>query len=145
MKKRMAVARLPFLEKPEEKLSETKKVAIKRLDDVMRKYANNDENRTERMNVFQNFQDKGHLLMEEEQTEEQLVKVHKSSVGYTVPLDIVFKPDSLSTPLRPVFDASACTPKGTSLNNILAKGDSELINLVGMFLGWMMGKVGYGW
>ena len=141
-KKRMAVAKLPFLEKPEEKLTENKKVAIKRLDNVLRKYANNDENRTEMMKVFQKFRDKGHLLMEEELTEEQLVKVYKSGVGYTIPWDIVFKPDSLSTPLHPVFDASACTPNGTSLNNILAKGDPELINLVGMLLGWMMGKVG---
>ena len=51
----MAVARLPFLEKPEEKLIENKKVAIKRIDNVMRKYANNDENRTEMMKVFQKF------------------------------------------------------------------------------------------
>ena len=63
-KKRMAVARLPFLEKPEEKLTENKKVPIKRLDNIIRKYANNNENRTEMMKVFQKFQDKGHLLMD---------------------------------------------------------------------------------
>ena len=64
----------------EEKLTEIKKVAIKRLDNIN---ANNDENRTEMMKVFQKFWDKGHLLMEEELTEEH-----------------VFKPDSLSTPLH---------------------------------------------
>ena len=52
-------------------------------------------------------------------------------------------PGSLSTPVRCTFDASSKTPGGTSLNQILAKGDADLASLLEMMLSWVIGKVGF--
>ena len=54
--------------------------------------------------------------------------------------DVGFKEGSLSTPARPVFDTSARTPGGTSLNEILAKGIATLDRLVELQLARVVGK-----
>ena len=66
------------------------------------------------------------------------MKIQDASIRYYIPCDVQFK-DSISTPCRPVFDASSSTPNGTSLNNILAKGEPNLVKLLGMLLGFQMG------
>ena len=65
-----------------------------------------------------------------------------SGPSYTIPWDIAFKPDSSSTPARPVFDASSKTSAGCSLNDNLVKGRTDLVNLFGMVLGWLVGPIG---
>ena len=45
----------------------------------------------------------------------------------------------MSTPARPVFDASSRTPGGESLNNLLPKGVPDIVRLLDMVLGWKMG------
>ena len=42
----------------------------------------------------------------------------------------------ISTPVRPVFNASAETPSGYSLNVILAKGTNNMNNLVEIMITW---------
>ena len=49
----------------------------------------------------------------------------------------------MSTPARSTFDASSKTPGGTSLNQILAKGDADLASLLEMMLSWVIGKIGF--
>ena len=60
-----------------------------------------------------------------------------NNVNYFIPWRIVFNPNSVSTPCRLVFDASA-SPRGqTSLNSLLCKGRNSLNNLVMIILRWM--------
>ena len=59
---------------------------------------------------------------------------------YFIPWDVSFKETSISTPARPTFDASSRSPSGYSLNDCLAKGDSELADLYVMVMNWMVGS-----
>ena len=90
---------------------------------------------------FQKLIDKGHIVVYDDLSEEDKQLVD-SEPGYVIPWDVGFKMESLSTPARPVFDASSKTPGGASLNDNLAKGKTDLVNLFAMVLGWMIGPVG---
>ena len=68
-------------------------------------------------------------------------KLIDSENSYTIPWDVGFKEESLSTPARPVFDASSKTAGGCSLNDNLAKGKTDLVNLFSMILGWLIGPI----
>ena len=48
--------------------------------------------------------------------------------------------DSISTPVRTIFDASASTSSGFSLNDCLAQGSPNLVKLLSMLLEWQMGR-----
>ena len=71
--------------------------------------------------------------------------IHKE-VQHYLPWRVVYKPDSLSTSVRPVFDASSNTkrrPDGTggrSLNDLLCKGRIKTMNLLRMVLRFCIGK-----
>uniref|UniRef100_A0A914EIF6 Uncharacterized protein n=1 Tax=Acrobeloides nanus TaxID=290746 RepID=A0A914EIF6_9BILA len=55
--------------------------------------------------------------------------------GYYMPHHAVVRADKLTTPIRPVFDASSSSTKGDlSLNDCLYPGPSLIANLVGMLL-----------
>ena len=55
---------------------------------------------------------------------------------YFIPWRIVFNDNSVSTPCRVVFDASA-SPRGqSSLNSLLCKGRNNLNNLVMIVIRW---------
>ena len=58
-----------------------------------------------------------------------------SPVKYFIPWHIVWS-KSVSTPIRPVFNASHKTPGGCSLNEILAKGINSMNNLVQILIRW---------
>jgi len=49
--------------------------------------------------------------------------------GYVIPWRTVYNTGSLSTPCRMVYDASARTSCGHSLNSTLAKGQNRLVDL----------------
>ena len=59
-----------------------------------------------------------------------------SPVKYIIPWRVVWS-KSVSTPIRPVFDASQRGPNGCSLNDILAKGSNNMNNLVVILLPWL--------
>ena len=50
---------------------------------------------------------------------------------------------SVSTPVRPVFNASMPTPSGESINDILAKGSNSMNKLIEIFLRWRTHMVSY--
>ena len=54
-----------------------------------------------------------------------------------------WKLDSVTTPCRPVFNASQKTKSGYSLNDIVAKGKNGLNNLVEVFLRWRCHHVAF--
>ncbi|KAI5715262.1 hypothetical protein M8J77_013351 [Diaphorina citri] len=58
--------------------------------------------------------------------------------GYFIPHHTVFKPDSVSTKQRIVFDASAKTSSGRSLNDILHSGPKLYSDLFGILLNFRL-------
>ncbi|XP_075156709.1 uncharacterized protein LOC142229987 [Haematobia irritans] len=65
-------------------------------------------------------------------------KVNSSDTVYYLPYHAVFKPDSATTKLRVVFNASSPTSNGGSLNNVLYTGPVLQANLIVLILRWRL-------
>ena len=68
--------------------------------------------------------------------EEQQKFMREHPVQNFIPWRVVWKEGSVTSPCRPVFDASQPTPSGYSLNDIVAKGKNNLNVLVEVFMRW---------
>ena len=91
------------------------------------------------MKGFQKLIDRKHIIPWDDLTEKQKASIETAPSTYTIPWDVGFKETSVSTPARPTFDASSRSPGGTSLNEILAKGNADLVDLVHMVFNWLIG------
>ena len=138
-----AVAKLPFLCDPTEKLVDNSKVAEKRLDNVVRKYKDDEDTKDRLIKSINKLIDKGHVKFVDDLSDEIKDDVLNSRSSYTIPSDIAFKEESISTPARWVFDAGSKTSTGYSLNDILAKGTINLTLLINMILSCRMGESGF--
>ena len=134
-----AVAKLPFLEDPKGKLTPNAYSALKRLDNVCKKYSSNKEVLTMVNAAFNKLFKNGHIILLSDLNRDLQEKLENAWPSYYIPWDIAFNETSISTPARPVFDASARTPGGESLNNLLPKGIPNIVRLLDMVLGWKMG------
>ena len=88
---------------------------------------------------FKKLLDNGHIVFLDEVPTELRDKIREARPSYYIPWDIAFHETSVSTPARPVFDASSRTPGGESSNNLLPKGVLDIVRLLDMVLGWRMG------
>ena len=136
-----AIVKLAFIADPVENLKPNKYLALKRLDNVCRKYSNEPKAVDMICEKVAKLQKTGHIKYLEDLTVNQREKIEKNPTSHFLCWDVGFKEGSLSTPARPVFDGSARTPGGTSLNEILAKGIISLARLVEVQLVWVMGKI----
>ena len=118
-------------------------VAVKCAIRVNTKYSNNDEVVQMICKSLKRLIDRGHIIPLENLNDVKRNKILQSKSAYFIPWDVSFKSGSLSTPARCTFDASSKTPGGTSLNQILAKGDADLASLLEMMLSWVIGQVGF--
>ena len=134
-----AVAKLPFMVDPSDKLVDNSKVAAKRLDNVTKKYSGDPEVREMLEKSMKKLLDNGHVVLLDELPPELRNKIKNASSSYTIPADVAFKEGSVSTPARWVFDAGSKTSKGYSLNDLLAKGTIDMVRLVDMVMDWRMG------
>ncbi|GFV51999.1 DUF1758 domain-containing protein [Trichonephila clavipes] len=122
------IVRLPIKENAETLFGYSKENAIKRLNGIREKLNKNNAMGIlykEFMNEYELF---GHM---EEIKNETLDKIN-----YYIPHHSVYKPEKTSTPLRVVFDASAKTTSGFSLNSILLNGgiiQQDLFSIVSRF------------
>ena len=135
-----AIAFLAFLSDPSESLGESEHIAIKRLQNVCKKYSSDPNVKNMILKGFQKLIDKGHIIMYDDLTKEDK-KLLESSPGYTIPWDVGFKQESVTTPARPTFDASSKSQGGLSLNDNLAKGRVNLVNMMNMVLNWLVGPL----
>ena len=86
--------------------------------------------------------DLGFFVKFDDLSDSQKKLITDSPVNYFIPWRAVWNENSVSTPCRPVFDASFST--GTeSLNNILAKGRNNMNNLNRIFLRWRVHKCAF--
>ena len=138
-----AIAHLPFKADPKEFLSENTHIARKRLQNVCNKYHKDEPVRKTIIEAFDKLRTKGHLKFYEDLTVKQKTRLESAEIGYTIPWDLVWKESSPSTPARTVYDASSKTPSGHSLNDLLATGVPDLVNLLELVLDWQVGPVAF--
>ena len=70
-------------------------------------------------------------------TEQQKAMIMSCVVKYFIPWMAAFSKNSVSTPCRPVFNASSPTASGYSLNDLLAKGRNNMNKLIQIFIRWL--------
>ena len=138
---KQAIVHLAFTADPDHHLTNNFHIAKKRLENICKKYGTNTEVSSMIMRGFQKLLDRKHVIPWEDLPNETKERIEHAPSSYFIPWDVGFKETSLSTPARPTFDASSRTPGGSSLNDLLAKGNADLVDLVLMVLNWLVGPV----
>ena len=136
------IARLPFMVDPVAKLTPNLHIAKKVFCSQLRKATNDETVRLGMVKSFNKLCDKGYVAKVSDLPTALQNKVN-SMVGYVIPWRTVCKEDSISTPVRLVFDASSKTPGGESLNDALAKGINTLGNLFSILVRFRLKKEGF--
>lgn len=108
------------------KLGESQKLALKRFTSIERKLLGNSELKHEYVSFMEEYKALGHMSE---------VNHLDTQIGFNyLPHHCVFKKDSTTTKVRVVFDASAKTESGFSLNDILMIGPTIQHELVSILL-----------
>ncbi|XP_062537792.1 uncharacterized protein LOC134206116 [Armigeres subalbatus] len=106
------------------KLGESRSTAVRRLCSLQRRLSLSPELRTQYSEFIQEYLDMGHMV--------EILDERCEGTTYYLPHHAVLKPESTTTKLRVVFDASCKTSTGVSLNDALMVGpvvQDELINI----------------
>ncbi|XP_071055137.1 uncharacterized protein [Onthophagus taurus] len=116
-------------------LGDSLSMAIKRFRNLERRLEENPTLKTEYCQFLQEYEDADHMSRVDELREETLMPIKDDLKGeaYYIPHHAVHKMDSSTTKIRVVFDASAKSSNGLSLNDILMNGpviQSELFALL---------------
>ena len=124
-------ASLPFIDDPELRLKPNRHVAEAILNSQIRITEQNEQAKIDVIASHEKLRSRGYVVKVKDLPPEfqKLVDLDGDSARYFIPWRMVFNSKSLSTPCRMVFDASSATPGGSSLNNVLAKGENRLIKL----------------
>ncbi|XP_035206618.1 uncharacterized protein LOC118181557 [Stegodyphus dumicola] len=123
------IVRLPIKEGKRSSLGESKSMAKRRLNFLWNKL---DKNQTMSA-LYTAFMDEYLAL---NHMEKVTSNCENCSENYYIPHHAVFQPESISTPLRVVFDASAKCANGVSLNSLLLNGGTvqqDLFSIVTRF------------
>ncbi|XP_050308277.1 uncharacterized protein LOC126744768 [Anthonomus grandis grandis] len=119
------IVSLPLKESPE-KLGDSRELALKRFVNLERKLLSNDRLRTLYVDFLQEYEQLGHMTEIQDDTEH-------NEPEYYLPHHGVLKETSTTTKLRVVFDASAPSSTGLSLNNLQMVGpiiQSDLLSIL---------------
>ncbi|GFW26900.1 integrase catalytic domain-containing protein [Trichonephila clavipes] len=108
------IVRLSIKENTETLLGYSKENVVKRLNGILEKLNKNNTMGT----LYKEFMSEYKLLDHMEEIKDEAL----DKINYYIPHHSVYKPEKTSTPLRVVFDASAKTTSGFSLNSILLNG-----------------------
>ena len=106
------VVRLPFNEN-KGKLGNSRSMALRRFHMLEKRFDKNPQLKENYCTFMQEYEKLNHL---------SLIKIQKPSSGFYLPHHAVMKEDSLTTKIRVVFDGSAKTSSGVSLNDSLMVG-----------------------
>lgn len=123
------IVALPFKEDPSS-LGNSYALATNRLVSLEKRLDRIPDLRKVYNDIFRDYLDQGHMSLVSEICSEE--------PSFYIPHHCVFKPESLSTPCRVVFDASMKTDTGKSLNDVLYKGPKLQNNIVSILLNFRM-------
>ena len=138
--RRKIVAKLPFILEPKTHLAENYYVAAKVLESQIRMVEKQPELRPQLQASHAKLADRGYVCKLDDLplAEKKLA----AEAGYFLPWRHVHS-GSLSTPCRLVFDASARTKSGYSLNCTLAKGSNQLATLLHLLIKFRIGGAAF--
>ena len=135
-KNQMAIASLPFIHSPEERLAPNRHKAEKVYKQQLRKLANKPNDKEEVLKSEEKSQQLGYVDYVSNLPDEIQTILKESPIQSYIPWRAVWKENSLTTPCRLVFDASQPTDSRSSLNDILAKGRNSMNKLQEVFIWW---------
>jgi len=101
---------------PHISLGSSRETALRRFFTLERRFRQQRELRKEYINFMEEYKKRAHMSVVDWND------IPENELSYFLPHQPVFKPESVSTKLRVVFDASAITDNGQSLNNMLLPG-----------------------
>ena len=126
-------------------LSTSRNRAMQVLDQQCRKWSKDEINKPLIIAAFEKLFRTGDTRFVEQLTEDEQDKFLHKEVQYFIPWRIVYN-ESPTTPVRPVLDASTSTPRrsdgtgGRCLNDLVAKGKIETLNLLRLALRFTIGQ-----
>ena len=130
------LAKLPLIYNPEETLETNYNETKIRLKKVLQRLNKDKEECAKIKQVFDKLKELRYIIKKSDLPENIQQKINTSKVKYFIPWNYVSKSTSITTEKRQVYDASAKTSSGNSLNDILSKGcpkmdfDTVLLNFV---------------
>ena len=110
------------------------------MDQQCAKLAKNPADVEPTMKAFQKLFDNGHMVYLKDLPEDTKEMFIHKDVQHYMCWRLVNNPKSVSTPVRPVMDASTKTPKGRCLNDLVVKGRISSLNLIRMVLRHTIGR-----
>ena len=123
--------------------------ALRILDSQCRKYFKDEETKASIVAAFQKLIDKGYIQFIDDLPADLQKSFLNKEVQYYLPWRIQFKPESASTSVRPVFDASSRTRKrrdgtgGRCLNDLVCKGPTNSLDLLKVTLRFLIGPIAF--
>lgn len=128
------IVALPRKEHVMEKLGESKNIAIKRFLSLERRLDSDQELKAMYTEFIHEYQLMGHMKQVPEETDSE-------APVYYLPHHAVLRPDSTTTKLRVVFDASCRTSTGVSLNDALMVGPVDQDPLLAILLRFRLHRI----
>ena len=134
------IARLPLRGDAAEYLSNNRASALKILDAQCKKVNNDKDAKEVVLKAFRKLLDNKFAVRFDELTKEEQRMILSQDVNHWLPWRVAYKPSSVSSPARAVFDASSKTPVlpdgcgGRCLNDLTMKGRIDTLDLLNMML-----------
>ena len=120
------------------KLAPNLHLARKVYNSQLRKINSNPETKRDIILAERKLHDLGYVAFYDDLSVDQ-----SCPTKHYLPWRIVENKNSITTPYRPVFDASMVTSSGVCLNDIVAKGRNNMNNLVMIFIRWMIRRFAF--
>ena len=136
-------ANLPFKMDPTVHLQNNKFQAERMLKAQLRAIAKRPGSKEDVLRAHNKLRDKGHVMAIADLPDYEKKFIAEAMGWYWIPWSVVFKPGSLSSPSRIVFNASFKTATGHSLNSLLAKGMNKLPKILGLLNQFGLRRAGF--
>ena len=143
VKNQKCVAKMPVIENPVQALAPNKHKALKVNKQQVTKTNKSAADKESVLKAERKLQDLGFVEWVTNLPEDIQEQLRNNPIQNFLAWRIVWKSSSVSSPARPVFDASMPTDTGKSLNDILVKGRNNMNKLQEVFLRWLTHKVAY--
>lgn len=116
-----------------EGLGNSKSTCIARFVQLEKKFARDNDLKQEYVRVMKEYLDLGHMRL--------VTKESPKTKKYYIPHHAVLKPESLTTKMRVVFDASSKTTTGRSLNDTMYVGAKQQHDLLDILINWRKHRI----